>query len=364
MHAANLDALVRPGTRIDRYVVDQRLGEGGTAVVLLVRHHTLGTPYALKLLHRRTRNLRERLIAEARLQSRLQHPHIVQVLDVIEYDGQPALVMELVEGPSLERLLGHRRLELAQVDRLADQILDGVAHAHAAGVIHRDLKPANVLLMVRGGTLVAKVCDFGIAKSMAEGDTSLSNTGCSLGTPRYMSPEQIRDAKNVDARTDVFALGTMLYEMVAGVHPFESRDAWTTMQRVAEADYAPLDQHVPHLPKRMRRAIEGALRADPDERIPDVAGLHAIWRGDSQAFVIGWADGLIGDAERLAPVRMDDQPTLDPADTPLPVTVADAEPTLSSTELALPLPERGSPARMVVALVLLLVVALGMWTLT
>lgn len=374
MHALHLDSMLRPGARIDRYVVEQVLGEGGTAVVVLVHHHRLGTPYALKLLHRRTPNLQERLVAEARMQSRLQHPHIVQVIDVIEHDGQQGIVMELVEGPSLERLLDHRRLELAQVDRLVDQILDGVAHAHSAGVIHRDLKPANVLLAPRAGTLVAKVCDFGIAKSTDGPALSSTRTGSALGTPRYMSPEQIRDAKHVDERTDVFALGTMLYEMVAGVHPFaETRDMWSTMKRVADASYPPLDQHAPHLPDRMRRAIEGALQAQPDDRIPSVAALHATWRGDSQAFVLGWADELLTDAERLKPIRRDmessDAPTIYPVDVTQ-VRTADTEVTVETLRED-PLPNPVRPVlRWFAALsaVLLLpalvgVVVLVLWTL-
>lgn len=334
MHALpELDNCLRPGAEIDRYVVEQVLGEGGTSVVYLVRHRRLGTHYALKLLHQRSHSLVERLLREATLQSRLQHPHIVHVLDVVEHNTQPGLLMEFIDGPSLEQLLAHRRLDLAQVDRLAEHMLAGVEHAHREGIVHRDLKPANVLLSPRGGQLVAKVCDFGIAKTLDPGGTTTTRTGCKLGTPQYMSPEQLRDAKRVDQRTDVYALGTMLYEMVAGVHPFAGeRDAWVTLQRIAAGHYNLLEEVAPHAPERMHLAVKLALKPNPEDRVGTVSELRALWSGDSQRFVLGWEDDLLATAEELSPKRVSEQAEpipvhpLQPADTQAPTLVLEPDP--------------------------------------
>ncbi|MCA9568497.1 MAG: serine/threonine protein kinase [Myxococcales bacterium] len=329
MHALHL--LPQPGMTIDRFVVDRVLGEGGTSVVLEVHNARLGTSYALKLLHTRSMSLQERLLREARLQGTLQHPHVVQVLDIVEHQGQLGIVMERVDGPSLEEVLSQKHLRLAQVDRLAEQILAGVAFAHGAGIIHRDLKPANVLLSTRGGQLCAKVCDFGLAKHLDGDAISATRTGCTLGTPQYMSPEQIRDAKRVDARTDVFALGTMLYEMVTGVHPFAGeKDAWATLRRVSEGRHVPIRERMPHIPDRMARAITEALEPDPAQRTPSVATMLATWKAESQAFELGWEDDLLETAERIAAGRSSEP------------EAGCAAPTLFATEPS-PAPRKATP---------------------
>src|SRR5262249_51361093 len=146
----------------------EKIGEGGTATVYRVRHRVLGTWHALKVLHLSSERIRQRLMQEARVQAELRHPNVVGVTDVVEVDGEPGLVMELVPGVSLEILLGSSRLTLAQVDDLARGIFAGLAHAHAHGVIHRDLKPANVLLKPgRDGSVTPMVTDFGVAKVLA-----------------------------------------------------------------------------------------------------------------------------------------------------------------------------------------------------
>lgn len=307
MHAElPMDLYLPPGTEVDRYVIQQLVGEGGTAVVYRIHHPVLDAQYALKLLHRHTPSLKRRLLEEAKMQSRLHHPNIVQVLDVIEVDGQLGMVMEYVDGPSLECVLEHRRLELVEVDRLVEQIFTGVARAHRLGVVHRDLKPANILLAPEGGRLVAKVCDFGLAKSLRSGRDSATQSGCTMGTPLYMSPEQVRDAKRVDERSDVFTLGAIVYEMLSGVHPFRGgTDALSTLQTVANAHYVPLEDVVPHLPTRMLRAVSSALQVDPDERCSSVEQLRAIWLGDSQQFAFGWEEDLVRIAEELSPSRRD-----------------------------------------------------------
>ncbi|MCA9489475.1 MAG: serine/threonine protein kinase, partial [Myxococcales bacterium] len=204
-------ALLDTGTRIDRYVVLDVIGQGGMAVVYRVRHESLGSLHALKVVGVPSRSIMQRLLAEGKAQARVRHRNIVAVHDVIEVDGSPGLVMEYVNGPSLDGLIHHVQLDLVTIDRVGRALLRGVQAAHDAGLIHRDLKPANVLVSLEDDGLIPKIADFGLVKDVAGG--SDTRTGSMMGTPNYMSPEQIRDTKSVDHRTDLFALGAILYEL-------------------------------------------------------------------------------------------------------------------------------------------------------
>ncbi|MCB9763428.1 MAG: protein kinase [Alphaproteobacteria bacterium] len=279
---------LRPGDRIDRYVIEAVLGEGGMAVVYRARHVELESMHALKVLHLSSAHLRERAIQEGRIQAQVRHPNIVAVTDVVRTaDGAPVLVLEYVDGPSLEGWLAHNRPTLEQIDALVDGILAGVSAAHAHGLVHRDLKPDNVLLMATvGGRIVPKVADFGLAKVASEVIPSkgyATRSGVMMGTPDYMAPEQIRSAKHVDQRADVFALGAILYRMTTGRMPFRGGDVLEVMQAVSTCTYTHPRSLIPDLPDRMVRAIEGALVVDPDLRIADCARLRSIWFGDSGA---------------------------------------------------------------------------------
>ena len=273
---------LKPGRVFDRYTVEGVIGEGGMAVVYRVRHSQLGTPHALKVLSMTSRSIRERLLQEGRVQAALRHPNIVAVTDVVEVDGQPGLVMEFIDGPALDTLIESHPLTLEQADHLAQGILAGVQAAHEAGLIHRDLKPGNIMLARVGDSLVPKVMDFGLAKIVTGNkDDSGHNTrtGSTMGTPSYMSPEQVRDSKNVDHRTDVFALGAILYELVTAQRAFIGDDLFEIFSAVANGNFVPPRERCPELPDRMRDAIIGALRVDKDERIPDVATLVEVWAG-------------------------------------------------------------------------------------
>jgi serine/threonine-protein kinase len=271
---------LNPGTQVDRYVVQSVLGEGGMAVVYLCRHDQLGTMHALKVLTMTSRAVRQRLVQEGRLQAQLRHPNIVAVTDIITLNGAPGLVMEYIEGPSLDDLLNEKSLSFEQADALAEGILAGVAHAHAQGLVHRDLKPANIMLAVENGTLVPKVMDFGLAKLLeSEPGSARTRTGSTMGTPHYMSPEQVSDSKNVDGRTDVFALGAILYELVTGYRAFGGENLLQIFSAVASARFKPPKQLRPDLPDRMERAILGALEPDKDARIQSVEQLAAVWSG-------------------------------------------------------------------------------------
>lgn len=269
-----------PGTHVGNYVVEGVVGRGGLATVYRVRHRELGSLHALKVVPMSAKRMRDRLLTEGRVQADVRHPNLVPVTDVVEVDGTPALVLELVRGPSLDRVLAERRLTLKQVDLLARGILAGVAAAHRQGILHRDLKPANVLVQVDADGLTPKVADFGLAKVLdPDGSQSRTRSGVSLGTPAYMAPEQIRNAKHVDHRADVFSLGAMLYEMLTGEQAFNAPDAFGAWKLIQAGQYRPPRELVPHVPDRMERAIQAALVTDPEQRCPSVEQLLQLWEG-------------------------------------------------------------------------------------
>ena len=250
------------------------------AEVYRVRHVHLETQHALKLLTVGGRSLQRRLMQEGRVQATLNHINIVAVTDVVMMGGQPGLVMEYVQGPPLDDLLDARSLSLPQVDAVVAGILDGVKAAHDLNLIHRDLKPANVMFSIGQGHPVMKVADFGLVKMVAdesEGFASKTRSGMAMGTPSYMAPEQIRDAKTVDHRADIWSLGAIMFELVAGHRPFEGDDILELMVRVAGNERAHIAEVCPELPDRMVKAIEGAMTQDRNDRIQSVADLKAIW---------------------------------------------------------------------------------------
>jgi tRNA A-37 threonylcarbamoyl transferase component Bud32 len=274
---------LQPGAEFDRYRVEAVLGRGGTATVFKVRHRTLGTQRALKVLHVSNIKMQERLTQEARILSALEHPNIVRVIDALEIQGMPGVLMEFVDGAPLDRQLAEGKLPLDQAEEVFLGILAAVERAHKAGIIHRDLKPANVLLSREDGKLVPKVADFGIAKIVAEVDSEaslgsgqrLTKTGSAMGTPAYMAPEQIRDAANVDQRADIFALGCILYELVTGHLAFEAPDWLQTFNAISDGRYRSPREWVPDLPARIELAIRFALARDVEDRAKDCAALRA-----------------------------------------------------------------------------------------
>ena len=282
-----------------RYVVEALLGTGGMAQVWRVRHARKGTLHALKLLHNRHPTLRARMLREGRLQGRLHHPNVVAVSDVIQYQGAPGLIIEYVKGPTLSRFLASERPSPEQIDALASGIFEGVIAAHEAGLIHRDLKPDNILLSREDGErLLPKIADFGIARLMTPDSAaeSLTRTGIAMGTPAYMAPEQIRDARSCDERADLWALGCVLYEMVCGVRPFSGEDNLSLLQAVSEGRYLPPREHVPgELTPRWEAAIHAALVRDPESRVRTCRELAAIWGQGVGAAI--WSDAWLSFSE-------------------------------------------------------------------
>jgi len=257
-------------TVADRYEVERTLGGGGMAIVYLARDRELGRPVALKVLAETLADdaqIRQRFVREARLAARLSHPNVVRVYDAGEEGGRPYIVMECVDGESVAELL---RREGAQAsDRVAElgaQACAGLEHAHRAGLVHRDVKPAN-LLLTEDGTL--KVADFGIAHAV--GGTRVTEVGTVLGTAAYLPPEQAL-GEAVTPASDLYSLGTCLYELLAGEPPFQHETLGALFSR-REAGPPPRLEGVP---PRLDAAIMHCLERDPKDRPASAADLACL----------------------------------------------------------------------------------------
>jgi eukaryotic-like serine/threonine-protein kinase len=268
-------ATLREGLR-DRYALERELGRGGMATVWLAQDLRHDRPVALKLLHPELAATLgpERFQREIRLAARLQHPHILTVLDSGETGGRLWFTMPYVEGESLrDRLRRERQLPVDAALRIAVEAARGLEYAHQHGVAHRDIKPENILLTRDGSTLVA---DFGIARALG-GDDGLTQTGLAIGTPAYMSPEQAAGDKSLDARTDQYSLAAVLYEMLSGEAPWTGATAQAiAAKRLTEP--APSVRAVrPNVPGQVDEAIRKALAPVAADRFDTMAELvHAL----------------------------------------------------------------------------------------
>lgn len=271
---------LEPGALIDRYVIEELLGQGGNASVYAVRHQDLGSRHAVKVLHSTDSEVRSKLIAEGRAQASVKHPNIVSVIDILDVSGCPGLLMELVDGPRLDTWIASTVFTVEQIDEIVSGIIAGVSAAHKAGLVHRDLKPSNIMIAVHEDMMVPKVMDFGLAKILNPGiGVSATRDGMTMGTPSYMAPEQIADAKNVDLRADIFSLGAILYEVSCGKRAFEGRNVLDIFTDIRSGKYLSPRHFRSQLPQRMEEAIAAALIVDREERVQDCAQLLNIWKG-------------------------------------------------------------------------------------
>lgn len=262
---------VGPGTLLARYRLVEKVGAGGMGDVWRAIDSALGREVAVKLLPPETvagPERRRRFETEARTAAGVSHPNLVPVFDVGESDGVPFIVQELVDGHTVEELLSLQgALPLAKVTEWGAQAAEGLAHAHEAGILHRDVKPSN-LIVGRDGRL--RVLDFGLAKMLGSGGRpavgeGLTAEGTVVGTVPYMSPEQAL-GQELDARSDAFSLGTVLYEMAVGRRPFEGANPVDLMHAVAYGPPRPLAPGDPPLPPEMEGILSKALEKRPEDR--------------------------------------------------------------------------------------------------
>jgi eukaryotic-like serine/threonine-protein kinase len=276
------------GRRVGHYHILDRLGAGGMGRVYRARDVRLGRPVALKFLPPHLGSdpaARRRLIAEAKAASALDHPNICTIHEIAEADlpGDPRhgslfIAMACYDGETIATTLARGPLPIEEAIEYAVQTADALVAANQAGLVHRDLKPAN-LIVTQGGRI--KILDFGVAKS-AVADVTIE--GATRGTLAYMSPEQTR-GEAVDARTDLWALGVVLYEMLTGVRPFASRDEALLIHQIRHEVPAPVAGLRPEVPEALARIVERCLQKDPDERYPTAEALRA----DLRAILAGGA---------------------------------------------------------------------------
>jgi eukaryotic-like serine/threonine-protein kinase len=257
----------------DRYQVERELGRGGAARVFLARAPE-GHLVALKVLHPELQVTvqAERFLREVRLVSQVDHPRIGRVLDAGERGWLVYYVMPYVEGPTLRHLLDRqRRLEEEDVRRLADELLDALGHAHRHGIVHRDVKPENIILGTEGAVLV----DFGIARAVeAAGSDRVTRSGVAVGTSSYMSPEQIGATQELDGRADLYALGCVLYEALAGRPPFVHPHEPVVLTLHLTQPPPDLLQLRPGLEPLLAETVRRALEKNPENRWADADAMR------------------------------------------------------------------------------------------
>lgn len=253
-----------------RYVLGGTLGAGGLAYVRMATDTILGRTVAVKCMHpalRRSPQDVKRVHREAVLAASINHPNVCMTLDAGSLsDGSPYVVMERLSGTSVENRIRERRIELVEALDIAIQTLAGLSAAHAAGVLHRDIKPANILLVEteRGDRSLVKILDFGAAHSASS--LELTPAGITVGTPHYLAPEQASGTHGLDQRADVYGVGILLYEMLAGRRAFAGASYRELLQRVASGEVTPLRAVCSDLPGPVQHAVARAMSVDRDYR--------------------------------------------------------------------------------------------------
>src|SRR6266849_2222329 len=270
------------GTRLGVYEILAPIGAGGMGEVYRARDNKLGRDVAIKVLPESFAHDAERMARferEAQVLASLNHPHIATIHGLEESNGVRALVMELVEGPTLAERIGGRAMPLDEALLIAKQIAEGLEYAHEKGVVHRDLKPANVKLTADGNV---KILDFGLAKALEaptqQGNPSISPTltlegtraGVILGTAAYMAPEQARGAV-VDKRADIWAYGVVLYEMLTGKQPFAGPSVSDTLAAVLKSE-----PDLTQVPAQVRRLLRLCLEKDSKGRLRDIGDFRIL----------------------------------------------------------------------------------------
>jgi serine/threonine protein kinase len=272
-----------PGTNLGRYQIRSQLGAGGMGEVYLAQDTQLDRTVALKILRANLaadRQRMQRFIQEAKAASGLNHPNILTIHGIERIDSVHLIATEFIDGETLRQLLNVRRMKIAEALDISVQIASALSAAHGAGIIHRDIKPENIMRRRDG---IVKVLDFGLAKLSekqevdAEAATAVlvqTEPGIVMGTAAYMSPEQAR-GKDVDARTDIFSLGAVIYEMLCGRAPFAGETVADIIGALIHKEPQPLSTLVPNIPSELQHIVSKALRKNRDERYQTVKSLLA-----------------------------------------------------------------------------------------
>ena len=267
-----------------RYKVLEELGQGSMGIVYKAHDPNLDLILAVKVLRPEClqgETLVKRFLAEARVLGRLDHPNIVRVYNVDEDQGTVYIAMEFLEGEALNDLAKRKRLSPEEIADLGATIAEGLGYAHSKGIVHRDVKPGNILVRSDGKP---KITDFGIARIEDTAEHLRTQAGEVLGTPAYMSPEQVL-SEPVDGRSDIFSLGIILYELCAGERPFRGDSLGAVFQAITQATPVPLSERNPGIPAVLADAVERCLRRNPAERFQSgedlAAALRACFRKES-----------------------------------------------------------------------------------
>lgn len=261
-----------PVARWDRYEFQKKLGQGGMGAVYKARDRRLGRDVALKFIRGGDPNMVMRFLQEARAQARIDHPNVCKVYEVGEVEGKAYIAMQYVDGQSLNRAA--KGLSLTEKVLLMRQVAEAMHEAHRLGIIHRDLKPDNIMVeRLTDGTLSPVVMDFGLARESGD-NRGLTESGAVMGTPAYMAPEQARgDVRTLDRRADVYSLGATLYDLVAGVPPFDAESVVDVLMQVMNEDAVPLRNRLPSVPGDLETIVMKCLRKEPGARYDSAKAL-------------------------------------------------------------------------------------------
>jgi len=288
------------GENVGPYRIVEQLGQGGMATVFKAYHAALDRYVAIKVMHpafKEDPTFLARFQREARVVAKLEHPNIVPVYDYAEHNGAPYLVMKFVEGETLKAKLARGPISLTEAVKIVEAVGTGLDYAHKQGILHRDIKPSNVMLAADGNVYLA---DFGLARIAQAGESTLSSDSL-LGTPHYMSPEQAKGVKELDAGTDIYSLGVVIYELVVGRLPFS---ADTPFAIIHDHIYTPLPMPHdvnPNVPEAIERVLLKALAKERADRYPDVAAMVAAFRDAAATADQAFARAIAGRVLRWEP---------------------------------------------------------------
>jgi serine/threonine protein kinase len=342
-----------PGERLaGKFEIVRKIGEGGMGVVYLARHIDLRTDVAIKIMRPEAMRDTEaiaRFDREARAAAALRSPHVARILDVGRHDvpgfrGVPFMVMELLHGRDLGREIQVRgALPVSEAVGYLLEACEAMIEAHSAGIIHRDLKPENLFLCDLAGHRIIKVVDFGISKFIEAEEVRVTQTQSSFGTPLYMSPEQVRSTKNVDARADIWSLGVIAYELLTGEAPFLGETAAAVAVAITIEPYPSLSHRRRDVSPELDRVIARALEKSREDRFPTVRDFAAALRP--------FREGSLRDAAGAGPISIAPRPMGSAASKTMRV---------SSAEVPLRAQRRAAPAWLYVVVGALLVAVVGL----